>query len=239
MFCSWQFVFVLSIFLFMLAWAVFAGGAIWSSTYYAEYYCGGAGRERPDPTNPPDAFPSRSYDDPREEADDRRAWSLARYYYYVDENGCMPAKPIRRYFPMKARFYSPGFIVTAAWLLMWVYSFRYFRKDNVPVETDDSDEATSCAHTMNCCRYTLLVMSVVLASIGFFIAVIFLILMLSFVEVHVPDQYHVMVPTLAVLCQCMLLIAAIVVGYLSKWIGYRESEGHSCYGSALDEFHES
>lgn len=218
---SSQTMMVLCVIVFLAAWFIFIGGAVWSNTYYHEYYCknrADSATPRPDPHD----MPSRSYADGHP--------LLPKYMR--DDVACMPSKPIRRYFPMKVSYYIPGIMLTIAFCCMMAYTFRPYRtgvdlERNAATCCDDVDD-DECMSFMRCCKQSVLICTVCWGTIGLFIALIFVVMMMSFVEVMVHDQQHVMVPALSVLIQCMLLVLATMFGFLAKWLGYRESIGHVC-----------
>lgn len=110
---------------------------------------------------------------------------------------------------------------------MWGFTFRSVTEDNIQVP--EGGDAKEIAGYCICIKTVLLNCSILWATIGMFFAVIYLIQMISFVDVRGPGQGHVSVPTVCVLIQCLMLAGSLCMGFLSKWL-YVQAE-------VLDEDH--
>lgn len=120
---------------------------------------------------------------------------------------------------MKASHWIPGIIISFAMICLGMYTLRDINEESIdmPEDTNRQNAATYCS----CLNWLLLRMAIVWASVGVFVAIIYLIQMISFVDVRGPGQGHVSVPTVCVVIQCGMLITSMCLGFYSKWLHLR------------------
>lgn len=128
---------------------------------------------------------------------------------------------------MKASHWIPGIIISLSFLCMCGFTFRPITEDSI--EAPDNVSAREIASYCACLKNAFLLCTVSWASIGLFVAIIYFILMVSFVDVRGEGQAHVSVPTVCVVIQCFMLVGSLCTGFLSKWLYLR--------AEVLDEDH--
>lgn len=199
----------ITVFIFIIAWAIFIGGMVWSKTYYDEYYCKPAILNSTMPSN----ITSNS-----------SKINVGGYQIPIppEDNPCMPQyKPEKKHFPMKLSHWIPGIVISLAYCCMGMFTFRDVRQHDIEMPGVDKSE-TDCL--LMCCKSLLMMCTVVWASVGFLTALIYLILMVSFVDQLSEDKKHVAVPTICVLVQCFLLVLGLLTGFVAKWRSLRGEE---------------
>lgn len=213
-----DFLALVAVMIFIIAWAVFIGGMVWSNTYYSEYYCSPAlisngNTSQPVPTSNGSKINVAGYNVP----------------IPAEDNPCMPPnKPERRHFPMKLSHWIPGIIISLAYCCMCGFTFKDVTQTDIEVAGVSKQECDCC---LVCVKSLLLMCSVAWASIGLIMAILYFILMISFVDVLEEAKKHIAVPTVCVVIQCGLLVFGLIIGFLAKWrsiVGVQEedSENH-------------
>jgi hypothetical protein len=205
--------------IFILAWAIFIGGMVWSKTYYDEYYCNPAiiSNNGTGGSNLSAALSNGS------------KINVAGYRIPIppEDNPCMPQyKPEKKHFPMKFSHWIPGIIISLAYCCMGGFTFRDVRENDIEIAGVDK---TECDCYLMCCKSLLMMCTVVWAAVGLLTAFIYLILMVSFVDELGDNKKHVAVPTICVLIQCTLLVFGLITGFVAKWRSVRgevEDEDH-------------
>jgi NhaP-type Na+/H+ or K+/H+ antiporter len=81
-----------------------------------------------------------------------------------------------------------------------------------------------------CLKQVFLTCTVIWSVIGACMALIYFILMISFVEGLSEDKKHVAVPTICVVIQCGLLVLGLFAGFYAKWLAVKADDDD-------DEFH--
>jgi hypothetical protein len=229
-----MFVMAMSIVAFVAAWGLFLGGAVWSHQYYNQYYCS------PEDYN---ALAAQKHDErvkvevvpqPSTTAGghlvevvltsrEQDLWSEA-----VREKCFRHGRAVRMHFPTKLHHWIPPLILSIVFAMVTCFQFRRVRNTVAcfPEEESESDKQ-QCVAVCNMVRYVFLFCTACFWAIGLIVAIVFLILMLTFVDVNTENKKHATVPALTMFGACLLLSVAIALFCCGKWLWVRERNNQS------------
>jgi hypothetical protein len=190
------------------------GGYVWSHNYYEEYYL------------PIEA--ARANGTLPQNATEYIIGGIRVVIPRSHSGAALPAKAMRKHFPTKFVHAVPGLLVTLAHLALLFYSPVSAEELRANYTYDLGDEGDDfkpedCAKAIVCCRGAIAVLAIVCCVLAVTIALIITGLLFSFVENTLGSNFHITVPTIAMLLQLGGLCTSLALGFIAKNLAYHEA----------------